>query len=102
MGAQSSSYSLLSASTVEQPWDHWEVSEPAAAQHDDEEEEETSQHDDDDEDEMSHLQRREAIDDSQLPYKCGLLFFYHIPSTGGVSYFILRPLLIFFFILFHD
>ena len=92
MGAQSSSYSLLSASSVEQSWDHWEVSEPAAAQHDD----------DDDDEEMPHLQRREAIDDSQLPYKCGLLFFYHIPSTGGVSYFILRLLLIIFFTLFHD
>jgi hypothetical protein len=25
------------------------------------------------------------LDESQLPYKCGVVFFYHIPSTGGVS-----------------
>eukprot|EP00956_Cyclotella_meneghiniana_P037853 scaffold145458_cov77-Cyclotella_meneghiniana.AAC.3 len=83
MGAQSSSYSLLSASSVEQSWDHWEASEPAVAEHDDDDDEEVSQHDDGDDEEMPHLQRREAIDDSRLPYKCGLLFFYHIPSTGG-------------------
>ena len=24
-----------------------------------------------------------SIDESKLPYKCGVVFFYHIPSTGG-------------------
>lgn len=25
------------------------------------------------------------IDESKLPYKCGVVFFYHIPSTGGAT-----------------
>jgi hypothetical protein len=28
--------------------------------------------------------RSELADESKLPYKCGLVFFYHVPSTGGV------------------
>jgi len=27
--------------------------------------------------------RSELADESKLPYKCGLVFFYHVPSTGG-------------------
>lgn len=77
MGAQSS-YNV-SSKTIERPWNQWEAPE----------------HNDDDEEMASRLRRPAAIDDSQLPYKCGLLFFYHIPSTGGVSNF--QPLALFEF-----
>lgn len=30
-------------------------------------------------------QSKRVIDESELPYRCGVVFFYHIPSTGGVS-----------------
>lgn len=29
--------------------------------------------------------RAHRIDKSNLPYKCGLVFFYHVPSTGGAT-----------------
>ena len=29
--------------------------------------------------------RAHRIDKSKLPYKCGLVFFYHLPSTGGAT-----------------
>lgn len=32
--------------------------------------------------------RSELADESKLPYKCGLVFFYHVPSTGGVRCFV--------------
>lgn len=31
------------------------------------------------------LPRAHRIDRSKLPYKCGLVFFYHVPSTGGAT-----------------
>jgi len=27
--------------------------------------------------------RKDDIDEADLPYKCGVFFFYHVPSTGG-------------------
>jgi len=31
------------------------------------------------------IPRAHRIDKSKLPYKCGLVFFYHLPSTGGAT-----------------
>mmetsp|Transcript_35572 Transcript_35572/g.74988 ORF Transcript_35572/g.74988 Transcript_35572/m.74988 type:complete len:329 (-) Transcript_35572:209-1195(-) len=34
---------------------------------------------------LSPKTRAHRVDNSTLPYKCGIVFFYHVPSTGGAT-----------------